>query len=404
MRRIFWLAAGVLAVWAAVEAAALAGPAPAAGPGGDQMISTVIDGVDISLWMPAGVAPVRGCLVKPADAKVGGGGYWTEALRAWRFAELGMMLRDEKRNNRPTILLKAMLAAFDEFAAKTGRAELRNAPLCFTGLSKGGGWSRDLAMKLPERTIAYANVCGWVADPNAGEAALAVPGLFIMGETDEFKQLPTIESQFEPGRAKGARWTVAVQWATGHDWRDAGKFILPYFDREIHDRLPAGKTAVDEPVALRPESEELGWLGDRATWGDPLPLIAPWPRYRGDRAKAVWLPDAYVARLWRAFMTKDPLLTLAAAPAKDVVEGKRAGELLVRAGGEITLEATMKEGVKAVKVDFYDGDLLLGWSMAPYRYTWKDVPAGAHGIIGIAALEGGGQASSKILLVVGGKL
>jgi hypothetical protein len=113
----------------------------------DAILRTTVDGVEINIWIPAGVNPLRGAVVDPANAKVGSdpanpsAAVWEEAFRNLDCAHVGMILQDMNRNNRPTILHKALVAALKEFAQKSGHPEIEHMPLCFSGMSKGGGWS-----------------------------------------------------------------------------------------------------------------------------------------------------------------------------------------------------------------------------------------------------------------------
>ena len=53
-------------------------------------------------------------------------------------------------------------------------------------------------------------------------------------------------------------------------------------------------------------------LGDPNTWGGDLATIAPASDFKGDPARACWLPDAYVAAVWQAFVVREPKLSIAA--------------------------------------------------------------------------------------------
>ena len=396
-------------VWLLLVPAILSG-GPAGRAEEDAILGTVIDGVEINLWIPAGVKVLRGAFVDPANAKVGNdaedasANVWEETCRNLDCGHAGMILQNMNRGNRPTILQKALAAALKEFAAKSGHPEIEHVPLAFSGMSKGGGWSVSTAFRMPERAVAYANVVGWVADSKGTDAQLQVPGLFIIGSVpDDFKMLDAIPKDYDPGRQRGAPWTLALQWGAAHDWNNASALVLPYLDAMFRARLPAGARATGGPVTLKAVRLEDGWLGDRATWDSQSATIAPWAEYKGDKASAVWLPNRAIAFLWRAFESKDPPVRIGAATADGKIglpEGKKR-RMVVEAGATVVLEAVVNAGTDVRKVRFYAGDQVLGEvAQAPWKTEWKNAAPGPHGVFAMWESGSGKQGVSNPALVV----
>jgi hypothetical protein len=135
-------------------------PNPPACAAEDTIFRTVIDGVEINMWIPANVKILRGAIVDPANPRVGGDpnnpsvSVWEETFRNLDCGHIGMILQNMNRGNRPTILHKALLAALKEFVGKSGHPEIEHMPLCFLGMSRGGGWSVSTAFKMPDRAVA----------------------------------------------------------------------------------------------------------------------------------------------------------------------------------------------------------------------------------------------------------
>lgn len=361
----------------------------------DTVLHTNVERTDANLFLPAGVKVIRGVLINPADKKVGPGSVWDESCRHWGFAHLGLMLEEvDKRNNRPSTLRKVIDAALKEFAEKSGHAELVTAPFVFGGMSKGGGWSAELGQGYAARTIAFNNVCGWVGKPDKD---LSMPAVIVIGGIpDGFKMLDAVGTQYEPARKKGAAWCLAIQWGNAHNYSNANALAFPFLDAVITSRLPRDANPADGPVKLKDMKPEDGWLGDGATWESTHATIAAYGEFKGDKERAVWLPNRYVAFAWRSFVSKDPPVQLDVATADGKLKAasftptaKRS--LIVPRGSAVTLTAYAGSGTAFQKVSFYDGDHLLGESnAAPFAFTWQNIPDGPRAVF-IAYTTGDGN-------------
>jgi len=77
-------------------------------------------------------------------------------------------------------------------------------------------------------------------------------------------------------------------------------------DQVVRMRVPVDDNPRNGPVPLKPIKESDGWLGDMDQWG----AVYPYDQYPGDRTKAAWFPNRYIAYLWRNYMLKAPAVTL----------------------------------------------------------------------------------------------
>jgi hypothetical protein len=356
----------------------------------DRVFRTVIDGVNVNLWLPKGVKTLRAAVVFPSDPRVGAENLsWIETCRPLAAAQIGMELQDMNRNSRETILKNALLATLTQFAGESGHPELITAPLFFTGMSRGGVWSASLAKMMPQRTLGYANVCGWVQDPEPA-ALHTVPALFVLGSVeDDFHMLKNISTEYDPARRRGAQWTLALQWELAHEFGIAYTLAIPFFEWTVRARL-SGDRRNAGPV-LKTLREQDGWLGDRGTWDGNFAVIAPWAKYTKDRSAAVWLPNQYLACVWRALQSRDAPLRLDAAVGDGTERLLPRGSgkprrLVVSHSASVTLEAILSPTVSAAplikSVQFFDGDRAIGKAVPvpPWRTTWKPSTAGAHAV------------------------
>ncbi len=369
-----------------------------------------IERTDVNLFLPAKVAVFRAISINPADKSVGPGSTWGETLRSLSAAQMGVMLENvDKRSNRAGVIAKVIEAALKQFAAESHHPELVHVSFLFGGFSKGGGWSATLGQEFGPRTIAFNNVCGWVGEP---EKDLSMGGVIIIGGIpDGFKMLDAIPTQYEPARKKGAPWTLALQWDCAHDYANANTLAMPLFAACVRARLPENASPVKGPVKLNALKLEDGWLGDRTTWETNYATIAKYADYRGDKDAASWLPDKYVACVWRSFVSKLPPVQIAAA-AKDGgaklpdFSPKVKRTLIVPQGSAVTLGAAIKAGTKVASLDYYEGDVLLG-SVKPDRteFIWENITAGPRAVyIEYTLADGKKGVSNPALVIVSGEV
>lgn len=296
--------------------------------------------VFVNVWIPAGVKVVRGGICNPFSKDEPVSKHWQAACRHWGFAYVQVDFDAVKKDE--FALLKTALA---DLAKKSEHPELEHLPLCFTGMSRGGGMSMQLAEMLPERTIASAPVCLEVGP--ASEATRRVPVLTVFGEKDG-QQMEKLLGKLPAERKLGARFGIAAQWNRKHEFGQANNLNFVFFDDVIARRVPkeAGKL-LDIPL-------EDGWLGDVSTWGKDgkLPAIAAWKDYKGERDTACWFPSERVAATWRAFVgaTKDVALTEPAG----LGDGQPFGTHT--AAKPVAVRVALAGALKPTKVELWDGE------------------------------------------------
>src|SRR6201991_4676286 len=131
-------------------------------------------GVTYTLWIPDGIRTVRAVIVHQHGASIPAAQagatsaydlHWQALARKWDCVLLGPSYRvlndaidltpggaelwfDPRRGSERTFL-----RALDEFAAKSGHAEIATVPWCFWGHSGGGIWSDVMGTIHPERYL-----------------------------------------------------------------------------------------------------------------------------------------------------------------------------------------------------------------------------------------------------------
>lgn len=317
---------------------------------------------NLALWVPPGDGPVRGIFYahgsgnRPSLQNVMEGNKWRDEVEQdrrlaerqmasnWGFAMLtGVTWLDDAHDYAQQIALLEQSLTF--FAAETGHAELTTVPLVITGGSRYSEFGVQMAMDdtRPGRVIAAVSVVGGI---NANAASLRTPIVQIVGQDDGGQD--KVNGSFFPARMQDAQVSAAMMWGVDHKCDACQDLGWIFLDQTICHRL--GDTSlVDIPTAA-------GWRGDVDGWG----AAAPAGQYPGDPLRAAWLPDAYVANVWAAFIVQDPPLTFTAPthPYK-WSDGFSQDPSSVKAGEPLTVRLT-STSLPAGDVTILDGDRPLG--------------------------------------------
>jgi hypothetical protein len=223
--------------------------------------------------------------------------------------------------------------------------------------------------------------------------------LFTLGAIpDAFKMLPGIESRFIPARTADLAWGLALQWGCAHDFANSAALFIPWCEAITAMRLGKDK--------LRDVKLTDGWLGQSPTIETNFATVAPYKDYKGDKAKAVWLPNRSVAFVWRAIQSNDPPVVIEASSANGSAKLPKANpkserQMMIDPGVSITLKATVRKGFDVSKVQYYDGDKLIAEATkAPWRVGWKQPAPGCRPIWAMWTSSGGKKGVSNPALVI----
>jgi hypothetical protein len=117
---------------------------------------------------------------------------------------------------------------------------------------------------------------------------------------------------FTTYRAHHTPIALAPDPRTGHWCGDSRYLAIPFFDACLTMRLPDPGSA---DQTLKPVDSSHAWLAE------PLSNVAvPAADFKGDRAKAVWLPNAAVAKAWMDYVHYGMVEDLTPPPAPTNVQ------------------------------------------------------------------------------------
>jgi predicted esterase len=217
-----------------------------------------LDEVAFDLWVPDGVAVVKGVVAISGHGS-GENLFRHQGMRALA-RELHLALfkfvgNPMQRGFWPTSLLFQRLRAC---GSQCGHPELEHAPLLLYGHSNGTGFSAIFAANESARVWGWISMRPGITFQVYQPRAAQVPGLVIFGENDPFllrpspaenlAVVPTIRKRYD------AVWNMAVEPKTGHGFPNREAIFCGSSNRKTGARSRPG-----------PRSDRLGSLTCRKT-------------------------------------------------------------------------------------------------------------------------------------------
>ncbi len=284
-------------------------------------------GVNYTIWIPKGVAKLRGVVVHQHGCGEGScksgltGAYdlhWQALARKHDCALLSPSYEQpekadcqmwcDPRNGSSEAFQKALV----DLGAKSGHAELSQVPWALWGHSGGGHWAGGMVLMHPQR-IAAAWLRSGVpllkgissTNPNVKshelpEAALKVPMMCNLGtkegvsdKTGRFAGVWSAnEAFFKAVRARGGLIGVAVDPLTAHECGNQRYLAIPWLDACLTERLSKNS------------SGNLNEMPLCQAWFAPLlgAEAVSAKRYEGETTKAIWLPNESIAKAWMQYV------------------------------------------------------------------------------------------------------
>jgi len=303
---------------------------------------------DYSFVIPEGLKTVRGLLVHGCYS--GGDSrydwkdceYYRQFMHLHGFAYVGSTgsagppenapPRPQPVDNSAKARHRGIFDAFVEsvtvVAAASRHPEMVNAPYVGVGFSAGGGYSFNLMVFAPEKTIAAVSYCSPYnfkrrATFPVSEALLRVPSISITGEEEQFNApLPAdvdpatgpakIDEVFVPYRPLGGEYAWLERQGQGHAYFENRQDVLgmPLLDAAVRVRYPKDGDVTKGPVKLLNIDPATGWIADNTTWKSGLTKICPAGEFQGDLGHSSWLQNEDLAFIYRAYSTYDKPLTI----------------------------------------------------------------------------------------------
>lgn len=341
----------------------------------------------IRMFIPGNVKTIRGIIYDLGFTYTSDNTALQAVAREEGWAIIGCLLRYKFGD----VLLDM---ALKDFAQKTNHPELVACPIIPMGFSRNGRRAWDLAEEMPARTIALGlggnpGIPVNFKNPDRITLAKNLPVLTVVGSRDPFVDYDKGEARFwhnnnypQIRAQEGVTWGMMIGWGYGHDWEGSWAVFVPFL-QDVFALRDTQPHQADGAAKFAPIPFEKGWLAEHG-WKTPWPEIAPVADFKGDKTKAIWLPSAGVAHVWRAFAVQKPQVTLAVTAAQ----------------GQVTLEATAP--ANTTEVEFFDRAQSLGTiKAAPFILKTDALAKGVHTVFAVATTPGGKTPARPITLAGG---
>jgi hypothetical protein len=330
---------------------------------------------------------LRGVIINPFYIDLVKREDYHQVARLWEFGLIGANFFGVRNDD-----YEALLVAMKEFAEKSRHKEIEHLPMVFNGFSAGSGMLMKMARIWPERVIACGPV-GLEVGPDTAETR-KIPVITVFGEKD-MQQMEKLTRKLGEQRKEGALWAIAVNWGLRHEYANANDLVWPFFDQVIRYRLGKDQKALYGLVKLRDYREEDGWLGDISTWDSTFATISSYKDYKGDRSKAAWFPNEYVARVWQGFVSRRPTLTI----TEPVSKPEEKSPLIART--QFPIATTSSRPLKTRSVDYFDGCYPLSKKIiTPNRSVIRGLESGVRVLIAISTVGESKTVSKPVAVLV----
>lgn len=341
----------------------------------------------IKLWVPPGVSPIKGVFI---SGHGGGSGDSRDFARDENLRALAMRLgfavagihnfpgRQVYSEGAPVFF-----RALGEFSRLGHHPEITHLPFVIYGSSNGGATTYGFVNYAPERAICFvANVSAGSVPEIPVDAALRVPGIFIMGKFDALvgdRGIRRTEKLMEHARSKGALWSWALE-LKGHEDGASFDIYMKLVEQAVAARYPQSGDPSAGPVKLKMLREESGWLVDQGSWGSGLTYTESYENYQGSREEAGWVLNREIAYVYRSLATHHNPLTVKVRefdrtynPHTDPGTMFSLGGPVANPGEELTLVCETAGFPDWQKLEFFNGSVKLGEVSAPGTASIKHV-------------------------------
>jgi hypothetical protein len=328
----------------------------------------------IKMWIPPNIQTIRGVFI---SGHGGGGGdsrnfARDENIRAFAmrlgFAVAGLHNFPGRRVYENGA--KVFFHALDEFAKIGNHPEIANLPFVMYGSSNGGAATYGFVNYAPERAICFvANVSAGGSPTVPVDAALKVPGIFIMGKFDALigeRGITRTEELFSYARPKGALWCWAIE-LKGHEDGASFDIYMKLVEQAVAARYPEAIDPAKGPVKLNEIKEESGWLVDPDSWDSGLTYVASYNDYIGDKQIAGWVLNKDIAYVYRSLATHHNPLSVKVRefdrtynPNTDPGTMFSLGGPVANPGEQITITCDTEGFPDWKNIEFFNGSVKIG--------------------------------------------
>ena len=281
-------------------------------------------------WTPTRTEPLRGTLVlipgRHQDGRgMAGEARWQGLATEVDFAIIACQFADgdpgSYQDDAQGEVARCINTAVEHLAAESKHAELAKAPLALWGVSAGSNVSERYCSQFPKRVVAFGSSTGTRGPGELAQGKAEIPMFFAVGAKDNPEWVAASLRCIDSGLRIHAPWTLAYHKNAGHGTGNSLNAIIPFLKATITMRFnppvaTAGAAGASTSIfksqlptfsqptsnaAAPPQLHKIdlrgGYLGDADGYE-----FARFDNFKGNKAKAIWLPDEPTAAAWREYL------------------------------------------------------------------------------------------------------
>lgn len=292
---------------------------------------------------------------------------------------------------------KVFFDALDAFAEMGDHPELANVPFVIYGSSNGGATVYGFVNYAPERAICFVSNVASGDNPKVPvDAALKVPGVFIIGKFDGLagergmKNLTELFTNYALPKESLWSWGIELK---GHEDGYSFDVYMKMVEQAVKARYPEKADPKKGPVKLNDIKRESGWLVDFESRDDGIVYVAPYTDYKKDKSKAMWVLNKDMAYVYRAMATYHNPISLSVKEFDRTLNTNTDPGTMFSLGGpvvdpdeEINISCDMTKLPDWQKLEFFNGSEKIGEVSAGKEPTIKTTIKGDNQVYCLLAV------------------
>ena len=187
-----------------------------------------------------------------------------------------------------------LLKSIEKYSKTMSNKNIIQLPLLLFGFSAGGSFNYEFASWKPEKVISFVvNKGGYYSTAVTSSETQKVPGIFFIGEDDNYYRNNMILGIYSANRSLGANWTLITEKETMHSPKNSKALSISFFESIMLKRLRKNELIdinSNNPILGFPDRKTVKSLSeidktDFNKWGK-LKFLT------------IWLPDERFGDIW----------------------------------------------------------------------------------------------------------
>lgn len=187
-----------------------------------------------------------------------------------------------------------LIKSIKKYSKSISNKAINDLPLLFYGFSAGGQFNYEFAAWKPEKVISFVvNKGGYYSTGIASTEMLKVPGIFFIGENDQYYRNDMIQGIYSVNRSLGANWTLIIEKNTRHFQNNSKDLAVSFFESILPKRL-SNNNLLD----LNTDNPLVGIKHEKTVKFFNQIEQKEFNRWGKLEYLTIWLPDAQFGKIW----------------------------------------------------------------------------------------------------------